>query len=282
MTNSETRYAPSTWRLLVDDAPRTGAANMALDEAIMDAVAAGESPPTLRFYAWQPACLSLGKRQPLSGVELERCRRDGVDVVRRATGGLAILHTDELTYSIATLPSDPRAEGAILDAYRSLSQGLVAGLRLLGLPAAMNPVDPLAAKYTSAACFEVPTAYEITVGERKLLGSAQTRPAGRVMQHGSLPLYGDIARVVDCLWFATEDEREALREHLRARATTLEAALGRLVSFTEAARAMARGFTTALNLTLEPGSVTEAEQRRMAAILPGKLALDAPAGVGRN
>ena len=277
MTNSETRYAPATWRLLVDDAPRTGAANMALDEAIMDAVAAGESPPTLRFYAWQPACLSLGKRQPLSGVELERCRRAGVDVVRRATGGLAILHTDELTYSIATLPSDPRAEGAILDAYRSLSQGLVAGLRLLGLPAAMNPVDPLAAKYTSAACFEVPTAYEITVGERKLLGSAQTRPAGRVMQHGSLPLYGDIARVVDCLWFATEDEREALREHLRARATTLEAALCRLVSFTEAARAMARGFTTALNLTLEPGSVTEAEQRRMAAILPGKLALDAPA-----
>ena len=278
MTNPDARYLPATWRLLVDDTPRTGAANMALDEAIMDAVAAGESPPTLRFYAWLPACLSLGKRQPLSGVDQARCRRDGVDVVRRATGGLAILHTDELTYSLATLPSDPRAEGAILDAYRKLSQGLVAGLRLLGLPAAMNPVDPLASKYTSAACFEVPTAYEITIGERKLLGSAQTRPAGRVLQHGSLPLYGDIARVVDCLWFADEDEREALRAHLRARATTLEAALGRPVSFAEAAEALAHGFARALNLTLEPGSVTEAEHQRMATILPDKLALEAPAG----
>jgi len=275
MTNPDTRYSPAIWRLLVDDAPRTGAANMALDEAIMDAVAAGESPPTLRFYAWQPPCLSLGKRQPLSGVDLDRCQRDGVDVVRRATGGLAILHTDELTYSIATLPSDPRAEGAILDAYRSLSQGLVAGLRLLGLPAMMNPVDPLAAKYTSAACFEVPTAYEITVGERKLLGSAQTRPAGRVLQHGSLPLYGDIARVVDCLFFRDMYEREALRMHLRARATTLEAALGRRAGFAEAAQALARGFARALTLTLEPGNVTEAEQRRVAAILPGKLALEA-------
>lgn|SRR5690242_6091450 len=280
MTNPDTRYPSATWRLLVDDAPRTGATNMALDEAIMDAVAAGESPPTLRFYAWLPACLSLGKRQPLSGVDLDRCRRDGVDVVRRATGGLAILHTDELTYSIATLPSDPRAAGAILDAYRSLSQGLVAGLRLLGLPAAMNPVDPLASKYTSAACFEVPTAYEITIGACKLLGSAQTRPAGRVLQHGSLPLYGDIARVVDCLWFAGEDERESLRAHLRARATTLEAALGRRVSFAEAAEALARGFATALNLTLEPGTLTDAEHQRMAAILPGKLALDAPARLG--
>jgi|SRR5579859_7369450 len=278
MTNPDTRYPPATWRLLIDDTPRTGAANMALDEALMDAVAAGDSPPTLRFYAWLPACLSLGKRQPLSGVDQARCRRDGVDVVRRATGGLAILHTDELTYSLATLPSDPRAEGAILDAYRKLSQGLVAGLRLLGLPAAMNPVDPLASKYTSAACFEVPTAYEITIGERKLLGSAQTRPAGRVLQHGSLPLHGDIARVVDCLWFADEDEREALRAHLRARATTLEAALGRPVSFTEAAEALAHGFARALNLTLEPGSVTEAEHQRMAAILPEKLALEVPAG----
>ena len=278
MTTSETPYPPATWRLLVDDAPRTGAANMALDEAIMEAVAAGESPSTLRFYAWLPACLSLGKRQPLSGVDLDRCHRDGVDVVRRATGGLAILHTDELTYSIATLPSDPRAEGAILDAYRKLSQGLVAGLRLLGLPAAMNPVDPLAAKYTSAACFEVPTAYEITVGERKLLGSAQTRPAGRVLQHGSLPLFGDIARVVDWLAFGDVYEREALRMHLRARATTLEAALGRPVGFAEAAAALARGFAQALNLTLEPATVTEAEQRRMAAILPDKLALETPAG----
>ncbi|HLJ81261.1 MAG TPA: hypothetical protein VKT52_07245 [Ktedonobacterales bacterium] len=120
-------YAPAAWRLIVEDEPRSGAWNMALDEAIMDAVGAGDAPPTLRLYQWAPPCLSLGKRQPLTGVDVARCHEDGVDVVRRATGGWAILHTDELTYSITTCPDDPRAEGAILDAYRKLSAGLSRG-----------------------------------------------------------------------------------------------------------------------------------------------------------
>src|SRR5579863_810911 len=202
-------YPRATWRLIVEREPRTAAENMALDEAIMDAVAAGEVPPTLRFYQWAPPGLSLGKRQPLSGVDLAACARDGVDVVRRATGGFAILHTDELTYSVATTPDDPRAAGAILDAYRSLSQGLLAGLRRLDVPAVMNPVVPGGTHNASAACFEVPSAYEITAGDYKLIGSAQTRPAGRVLQHGSLPLHGDIARVVAYLAFESEAEREA-------------------------------------------------------------------------
>lgn len=252
-------YPKATWRLIVDTDSRTGAWNMALDEAIMQAVGAGEAPPTLRLYQWEPPCLSLGKRQPLSGVDLERCWREGVDVVRRATGGWAILHTDELTYSVNALPTDPRAEGAILDAYRRLSAGLVAGLHRLGIPAGMNPVDPLGVHNTSAACFEVPSAYEITIGEKKLIGSAQTRPQGRVLQHGSLPLTGDIARVVNYLWFQAEDDRTALAEHLRDRATTLGDVLGRPVSFDEAARAIAQGFAEALALDFETGNYTDAE-----------------------
>lgn len=270
-------YPQATWRLIVDDAPHTGAWNMALDEAIMEAVGAGDSPQTLRFYQWQPACLSLGKRQPLSGVDLAGCVRDGVDVVRRATGGWAILHTDELTYSIAARQDDPRAEGAILDAYRKLSQGLLAGLRLLNVPAVMNPVVPGGVHNVSAACFEVPSAYEITVGEQKLIGSAQTRPMGRVLQHGSLPLYGDIARVVEYLAFETEEERETLREHLRERATTLSAVLGQYVSFVEAARAMSLGFAEALRLTLEPGTPTQAELETAERIAREKAELALPA-----
>ncbi|HEX6541165.1 MAG TPA: hypothetical protein VF040_05365, partial [Ktedonobacterales bacterium] len=211
------------------------------------------------FYAWEPPCLSLGKRQPLDGVELARCRADGVDVVRRATGGFAILHTDELTYSITTRPDDPRADGAILDAYRKLSQGLLAGLRLLGALPEMNPVVPGGVHNASAACFEVPSAYEIVVGHQKLIGSAQARPHGRVLQHGSLPLVGDITRVVRYLAYEREEERIALEAHLRDRATTLSDALGRAVSYDEAAEAMARGFADALNLTLEPGKPSAAE-----------------------
>jgi lipoate-protein ligase A len=239
---------------------------MALDEAVMDAVANGEAPPTLRFYQWAPPCLSLGKRQPLDGVDFARCHAAGVEVVRRATGGFAILHTDELTYSIAARPDDPRADGAILDAYRKLSQGLLVGLRRLGAPARMNPVHPGGSPNASAACFEAPSAYEIVVGERKLMGSAQARPNGRVLQHGSLPLRGDITRVAEYLIFSDEAERTALAAHLRERATTLGDALGRAVSYDEAAVALRAGFAEALNLRLElgeptPGELAAAESR---------------------
>jgi lipoate-protein ligase A len=265
-------FPPARWRLIIDTGARTGAENMALDEAIMDAVASGESPPTLRLYQWAPPCLSLGKRQPLDGVELAACRADGVDVVRRATGGWAILHTDELTYSVALRPDDPRVSGAILDTYRTLSQGLIAGLPLLGAAAEMNPVIPGGAQNTSAACFEVPSAYEISVGGRKLIGSAQTRPAGKVLQHGSLPLYGDIGRVARYLTFRDEGERGALEAHLRARATTLRDALGRPVAFAEAAKAIARGFAEALNLDFAQGEPSAGERTAAHAIHGHKLA----------
>jgi lipoyl(octanoyl) transferase len=268
---SDPLYPHATWRVLVDPASRSGAWNMALDEALMAAVAAGESPPTVRFYRWEPPCLSLGKRQPLDGVDLAACARDGVDVVRRATGGWAILHTDELTYSVAVRPDDPRAEGAVLDAYRKLSQGLVAGLRLLGVPAEMNPVTPGGTHNASAACFEVPSAYEITAGGRKLIGSAQVRPNGRVLQHGSLPLHGDIARVTRYLAFASEQEREALAAHLRERATTLSQLAGSDVTFEQAAAALRDGFAAALNLTFEPDEPTERELAAAEACLAEKM-----------
>ncbi len=266
-------YPQAVWRLIIERAPCTGAWNMALDEAIMDAVAAGDSLPTLRFYAWEPPCLSLGKRQPLDGVDLERCRADGIDVVRRATGGFAILHTDELTYSVAVRPDDPRADGAILDAYRKLSQGLLAGLRLLGAAPEMSPVVSGGVHNASAACFEMPSAYEIVVGHQKLIGSAQARPAGRVLQHGSLPLTGNIARVVPYLAYEREEERAALAAHLRERATTVSDALRRTVRYDEAAEAMARGFADALNLTLEPGEPTVAEVNAAAKRLDEKVVL---------
>jgi lipoate-protein ligase A len=257
----DARYPSATWRLIVEERAREGAENMALDEALMEAVAAGESPPTLRFYRWAPPCLSLGKRQPLDGIDLAACARDGVQVVRRATGGWAILHTDELTYSIAVRPDDPRAEGAILDAYRKLSQGLVAGLRRMGIPAEMNPVAAGGAHNASAACFEAPSAYEITARGRKLIGSAQVRPNGRVLQHGSLPLVGDISRVARYLAFERDEERTALARHLSERAATLAELAGRVIGFDEAAQALRDGFAQALNLRFEPGEATAAERQ---------------------
>src|SRR5215469_6142152 len=165
---SQPDYPSATWRLIVETRAYTGAWNMAVDEAIMEAVAVGSALPTLRFYQWDPPCVSLGKRQPLTGIAVDNCRCDGVDVVRRPTGGLAILHTDELTYSLITKADDSRAAGAILDSYRQLSQGLVVGLRLLGVEVEMQPVSPGGSHNSSAACFEAPSAYEISADGRKL------------------------------------------------------------------------------------------------------------------
>jgi lipoate-protein ligase A len=192
-------------------------------------------------------------------VDLARCQQDGVDVVRRVTGGWAILHACELTYSVAARPDDPRAAGPILDAYRRLSAGLVAGLHQLGAAAVLNPVSPFGVHNASAACFEVPSAYEIVIGGKKLMGSAQARPQGRVLQHGSLPLRGPIAQIADYLCFEDEAARQTLRGHLTERATTLGDALGRAVPFREAAAALQAGFASALNLELVPGGPTPGE-----------------------
>jgi lipoyl(octanoyl) transferase len=232
---------------------------MAVDEAIGRAVAEGIAPPTLRFYAWEPACVSLGRNQPLASIDRERCAARGYDVVRRPTGGRAILHTDELTYSIVAPPDHPLMAGMVLDSYLRLSHGLVAGLRRLGVPAEGAPGSNRAGPDVSAACFEVPSAYEIVAGGHKLLGSAQTRRSTFVLQHGSLPLVGDVTRLVDCLAFASEEEREALRQSLAAHAGTVESITGRQVSLAEAADALLAGFCSALGLEFAEAELTAEE-----------------------
>jgi lipoate-protein ligase A len=250
-------YPLATWRLL-RSAPASGAMNMATDEAILHAVAAGQTRPTLRFYAWRPPCLSLGRGQKSSDVDLEALDPAGYDLVRRPTGGKAILHIDELTYSVVAPETDPRMAGGVVTSYRRLSAGLVRGLRKLGALDAMatgRRQEPAGEerRQTGPVCFEVPSDYEITAHGRKLIGSAQMRAEGVVLQHGTIPLYGDVARI--CLCLISRPDRVSVR----ARATTVEKALGKAVTWDEAAEAMAEGFAEALNLRLEPGTLSEEE-----------------------
>lgn len=263
-------FEPARWRLLVDEWA-DGATNMAVDEAIMTAVAAGSVPPTLRFYGWQPPCVSIGYAQSMRAeIDLEACRQRGYTWVRRPTGGRAVLHIDELTYSIAAPADEPRMSGDILTTYRRLSRGLVEGLDALGCTACQaEKQEPAgdgsatASAVASAACFDMPSHYEVTALGRKLVGSAQVRRKGAVLQHGALPLCGDVSRLAEVLRLE-EPARQALREKLRQRAVTLEEAAGRPVSFAEAVAALCAGFARALNLHLEPGHLTEHEQRHAA------------------
>jgi len=253
-------YPRARWRLM-DTCLADGPTNMAIDEAIMMAVSAGLAPPTLRFFGWSPPCVSIGYSQSLAGeVDLALCRKEGVNWVRRPTGGRALLHTDELTYSLTLPLADPRAQGGVVESYRRLSRGLVAGLQLLGLAAAQAEYQGKKEVEQSAACFDVPSHYEVTVNGRKLVGSAQTRRQGVLLQHGSLPLEGDVTRLVRYLSLSGEQERQRLRDKLAQRATTLEHVLGRSVSYDDAVQAMQAGFTGALNLELVAGGLTESER----------------------
>lgn len=249
---------------------------MAVDEAILLSMADGNAPPTVRFFAWTPPCLSLGYAQPLADVDLEQLGARGWGLVRRPTGGRAILHTDELTYSIIAPMAEPRVLGGVVESYRQLSAGLLRGLELLGLPAHADKEYALPDREAKGAvCFETPSNYEITVGDKKLLGSAQTRRRGIVLQHGALPLTGDIARICDGLRFETEAKRQHARARVCERALTVAAACGREVSWEEAALALTRGFSEALNLKLEMGALTPAEAELAARLQSEKYGSEA-------
>jgi lipoate-protein ligase A len=263
---TDNNFPHATWRLLITP-PLDGATNMAIDEAMAEAAAAGEAPPTLRFYQWVPPCLSLGRNQPSAEVDRAVCTQLGYDVVRRPTGGRSILHTDELTYSVTGAASEPRLAGGVLDAYLRLAEALQLGLERLGLPVQKAPGGTRTGPDVSAACFEVPSAYEITVAGKKLIGSAQSRRQGWVLQHGSLPLYGDITRVVDCLYLPEPGEHNALRETLVARATTLAQVMTQPPAFEEIAQVMIDAFQDTLHIDLVPGALEPAEEARVTRLL---------------
>ena len=255
-----TKYDIAVWRVL-DTGWQDGASNMAIDEAILQGVAAGHSPPTLRFYGWDPPCLSLGYAQRRHVVNDAACLSHGWDIVRRPTGGRAILHIDELTYSVCAPEVEPRVQGSILTSYRRLSDALAAGLELLGLQPARAEGSENSDGGGGPACFDAPSNFEITLAGRKLIGSAQARKQGVVLQHGTLPLYGDITRVAEALSF-DGDQCATIRKRLLESAITLEESLGQRLSYSHVAAHIGKGFATALNLRLEPGELSSWEKEQ--------------------
>lgn len=199
MSASSASTSDASWRLLLDP-PAPGAWNMAVDEVLLDGTAAGSAPPTLRFYGWAPPCLSLGYFQSFEVVDVAACRRLGVDVVRRPTGGRAILHDRELTYSVALPLRLLGTDAAVLPSYHRLSLALQRGLNRLGAPVVLAPQRAAQPSPDHGpACFDRPSAHEILLDGRKLVGSAQVRRATAVLQHGSILIEPRIERLLACL-----------------------------------------------------------------------------------
>jgi lipoate-protein ligase A len=245
---------------------------MAVDEAILENIGRGDSIPTLRLYAWDPACLSLGHAQPFADVDIARLKEQGWEVVRRATGGRAILHTDELTYSVTGNADEPLLSGGVLESYNRIARALLLAVRNLELNVEMKEGREKDHATPNPVCFEVPSIYEITVDGKKLIGSAQARKKEGVLQHGSLPLSGDLTRICQALVFDNERAREEASERLLTRATTVESALGRAVSWETAAQVFIHAFEAQLGLCFERGELSESESRRAEELVREKYA----------
>jgi lipoate-protein ligase A len=180
-----------TWTF-IDSGPNLAAYNMAIDEELLAHAQAGETMPVLRFYGWEPPAVSLGRFQKIeTAVNQEACKRLGFDIVRRVTGGRAVFHNKELTYSIVARTDDPLFPSSVHGTYKVIAAGLVAGLKNIGIDAEMvSRANRYAAlvekKPKDPACFSSPSWYEIVANGKKIIGSAQRRLSGAFLQHGSI------------------------------------------------------------------------------------------------
>ena len=219
--------------------------NMAYDEAVVEAVSKGASPPTLRLYGWEPHAVSIGYFQSM-GLEVDtgECESLGVDVVRRLTGGGAVYHDQELTYSVVMpkkeLPDD------ILESYRLLCAGVIGGLSNLGIESSFAPLN------------------DIVSQDRKISGNAQTRRMGCVLQHGTILLDVDVDRMFSLLKVPDEKARGRLLESVKSRVTSVSNILGEIPKRRDIESAIADGFERSLDVKLEPADLTFSEKERAA------------------
>lgn len=268
------KYHTSKWRLIID-VPRNGTWNMALDEAILESVACKDNLPTLRLYAWDPFCLSLGYAQSVSDVNIASLKKNGWNLVRRPTGGRAILHAEELTYSVTAPQDEVRVRGSVLFSYQQLSRAFLCALRILGIKADSKPMQNNHGGYPkNPVCFEVPSNYEITYNGRKIIGSAQARRSGGVLQHGTIPLGGDITRITELLNFSTESSKNNAARQLILHASTLEQILNRKITWEELVEYVIQGFQRELNINFIPSLLSVEEQSRAKELIKTKYAND--------
>lgn len=210
-----------TWRFL-DSGWASGARHMAIDDALLTLHGQEGLPPTLRLYSFRPACLSLGRFQDAR--PYTEGYRSGLPLVRRPTGGGAVLHRGDICYSVIAPIDHPLVAGSIHQSYQKIAAALTEGLTLLGLPS-LRPAPIRHPLPRTGWCFEAVAPHELTLDGAKLVGSAQVRRNGTLLQQGSIRL--------------------APAEGQPTGATSLQDALGRQVRRREITKALVEGFARA-------------------------------------
>lgn len=244
----------TTWRFL-DTGVLSPACNMAIDRALLALHANDKSPPTLRLYQWRPPAVSLGYFQKRHDLDLEACQRLGYEVVRRPTGGRAVLHLEDLTYAVIAGTGEGMPS-AVTAAYQLIAEGLLHALRLLGIEAKMGRErdDP----HRTDICFLRCARGSIVHRGKKLVGSAQTWHGSSLLQHGSIIVRPQVEAWL-ALVQAEGESPEALRTRLTARLTSMQEILGSPPKLSELKEAVRQGMAQALGVELQPGELSVGE-----------------------
>jgi|Deesub1362A_J573_1020465.scaffolds.fasta_scaffold03061_2 lipoate-protein ligase A len=234
--------------------------NMALDEAILEEVAAGYSLPTLRLYGWNPPSVSIGYFQKVfEEIDVEYCRDNGIGLVRRPTGGRAVLHDNELTYSYIVPEASDHSGKGVIETYKRISTGILMGLKLLGVNAQW--IEKPAKHVKSSICFNSSSWYEITCEGKKIVGSAQMRKKGVVLQHGSIIIDLDVDRMFNCFRFKTTEAKVKSKKIFLKKATSLNRLLKQRANFEVVKQGIVKGFEKGLNIQFKAGKVSDRESR---------------------
>ncbi|MFQ5900177.1 MAG: biotin/lipoate A/B protein ligase family protein [Thermodesulfobacteriota bacterium] len=207
-----------TWRLLTYTT-RDPYENMALDETLLLACNKGLSPPTLRFYTWDPPAVSIGYAQnPCKEINIiELCKRSGMPLIRRITGGRAILHHNrDLTYALVLRGERGPKKVSVTESYKMVNICLVNALQSIGIKAGLRFRKEVVLKEKSSFCFRTPANNDIIISGKKVVGSAQRRLERAFMQHGSIILFpppDDLIKVFKGLSAGSDDSFTWLNRH---------------------------------------------------------------------
>jgi len=253
------------WRF-IDFEYYSPAYNMALDEALLEWNSKDKFPPTIRFYGWNPPTLSLGYFQKIHDeIDINKVKKNNIGLVRRITGGRAVLHDKELTYSVIVSEQHPKMPKTVTEAYRVISEGILAGFKELGLnayfsiPESKEEEKALRNPHT-AICFDTPSWYELVVEGKKIAGSAQTRQRGIILQHGSILIELNQNLLLDLFKYPNDRVKQRLQTNFKNKAVTINELLGRTVELEEIKMAFKTGFEKGLNITLEHYELTQEEK----------------------
>jgi lipoate-protein ligase A len=234
--------------------------NMAIDEAIFLETCRDKKPPTIRFYGSSPYAISIGYFQDAEkDLNIEKCRRQGIDIARRITGGKAVYHFNELTYSIAACEQEKKFPSDVAGTYEIISQCIARGLRCLGIKAILaSDRQNQAKEEMNSCCFSTPAKSELLVNGRKICGSAQVRKREGFLQHGLLLLDTNPEKMADFLFPASTPERV---EKLKKTVAAVNEETVHPVNKQEICSELKRGFIEELGISLEEGCLTSGEEK---------------------